>query len=179
MSQTSKPTTGAFWRELISEETRLLPRLRGVFRLDPAVYAEIEADPAALPSAFAVVIGSAVLAGLGSPSLAGVFLGIGAAILLWGVVTGLVWAVATLVWEEPVDYARLLACLGFARAWNALAIAGSLPAIGWLIDWAALLLWAAAMVQGTRQVLRASLPRAFGVCAVALGLPLSLIWLLA
>jgi hypothetical protein len=166
-----KPTASGFLSHLLRDEARLLPRLARVLRFDPGVYAEIQSDPGALPSAFLVVIGSAVLSGLGAPSLPGIFLGIAGAILLWGVATGLVWAVGTLSVEGPVDYAKLLACLGFARAWSALAIGGSLPLIGGPIEWAALLLWAVAVVQATRQVLEVSTERAVAVCAVALGLP--------
>lgn len=172
MSDTPKPVRSGLLGELLGDEARLLPRLGRVLRFDPGVYAEIESDPAALPAAFLVVIGSAVLTGLGAPSLPGIFLGTAAAILLWGIATALVWAVGTLAVEQPVDYARLLACLGFARAWSALAVGGSLPLIGGVIEWVALLLWAAAVVQATRQVLEVSTERAAIVCAVALGLPI-------
>ncbi len=171
MSDTPKAARSGLLSRLLRDEARLLPRLGRVLRFDPGVYAEIQADSGALPSAFLVVTGSAVFSGLGAPSLPGIFLGIATAILLWGVATALVWAVGTLSVEGPVDYAKLLTCLGFARAWSALAIGGSLPLVGGVIEWAALLLWAASVVQAARQVLEVSTERAVAVCAVALGLP--------
>ncbi len=154
--------------ELLREELRVLPRLAAVFRFDAAVYTEIEADPAALPASFAVVIGTALLAGLGAPSLAGIFLTIAQAILYWGIVSALVWGFASLLTGEPIEYATLLRCLGFAYAWFAVSIGASLPWIGWIVQWAALILWGLALVQATRQVTRLPIERAVGVCAAAL-----------
>jgi hypothetical protein len=139
-----------------------------VFRFDAAVYAEIEADPAALPASFAIVIGAALLAGLGAPSFAGIFLSIAQAILYWGIVAAVIWAAASLLTDAPVEYSTLLRCLGFAYAWFALSIGASLPGIGWIVQWAALLLWGVALVQATRQVTRLPTERAAFVCAIAL-----------
>ncbi len=172
MADREKPTSAGVLQELLREEAQLLPRLARVFRLDPSVYAEVEADPAALPAAFAVVIATVVLVGLGAPSFAGIFLGIAGAIFVWGVTAALVWAVSAFVAPEPTDYVRLLTCLGFAYAWNALALGASLPLFGFLFEWGALVLWAIAFVQATRQVLGLPTEHAVGVCAVALGAPL-------
>jgi hypothetical protein len=174
MAELEKRDRTGFFGDLLREEARFLPRLGAVFRFDPAVYAEIEADPAALPPSFVVVIGTALLAGLGAPSLAGIFLAIAQAILYWGIVAALVWGIASLLSDEPIEYATLLRCLGFAYAWFAVSIGASLPGIGGLVQWAALGLWAVALVQATRQATRLPTERAVGVCAAALAVALLL-----
>jgi hypothetical protein len=174
MAETETRGPTGFFGELLREETRLLPRLAAVFRFEPGVYAEVEADPGALPASFAVVIGTALLSGLGAASFAGIFLAIAQAILYWGTVAALVWGIASLLGEEPIEYSALLRCLGFAYAWFALSIGASLPWIGWLVQWAALVLWGVALVQATRQATRLPTEQAIGVCAGALAIALLL-----
>lgn len=175
MAETPRSSGSGLLAEVLRPDVRLFPRLAAVFRFDAAVYAEIEADSQALPAAFAVVIGAAVLAGLGAPSFAGIFLGTAGAIISWAVVSALVWAVGSLAAEAPVNYVALLTCLGFAYAWNGLGIGSSLPVVGPLFEWAALGLWAVALFQAARQVLRVTTGRAIVMCAVALGLPLGIL----
>jgi hypothetical protein len=142
------------------------------------VYEEIEADPHAIPQAFAVVILTAVLAGLGQGSLAGIFLGIACSILIWSVVTGLVWSVGVLVAGSGSEFPRLLRCLGFAYIWPALLVGASLPYLGRLLLWGGLLLYLGSLLLATRQVLRIPTGRAALVCAIALGFPLLVVGLI-
>ena len=176
MAATESSSRWGILAELLSSEKRLLHRLAGVFRLDAAIYTEIEADPHAIPQALAVVIGTAVLVGPGQGSVAGIFVGIAGGIGVWAVVTGLVWGVALAFERRSVDDTRLLRCLGFAYVWNALQLGSSLPFLGPLFLWAALLLWLGSMVLATRQVLEVSTQRAATICAIALGTPVLLLW---
>jgi hypothetical protein len=162
-------------RNLLREELRLLPLLAGVFRFDPAAYDEIARSAHAIPAAFAVVIATALVWGIGQTSPALVFLWIAGAVLVWSVSTALVWAVGALYVPERAEYSKLLRCLGFAFAWNALQIGSGLPFIGWLFQWAALVLWGASMVLATRQVLALTTGQAAAVCAAALAVPLLLL----
>jgi hypothetical protein len=163
---------------LFRGERRLAERLQGVIRFEPAIYREIQADVHAIPQAIAVVIASSVLAGLGRNSLPLVFLWTALAMLNWGVVTALIWAVGRLAVEGEVDYARLLRATGFAYAWFALLVGYSLPLVGPLFAWAGVLLSFASLVIATREVLATGTPRAFAICVLALGLPLiALLWL--
>jgi hypothetical protein len=162
--------------QLLQPERRLLLRLRSVFRLDPQVYEEIQADPAAIPQAFALVIITSILAGLGQGSIPGLFLGIVLAIVIWLVVTLLVWAVAVVWVRTDLDYSRLLRCTGFAYAWFALLIGYSLPFIGWLFGWSALGFCLASLVLAIRQVLQVYTWQALAICSSALGTPLLLLW---
>jgi hypothetical protein len=156
---------------LFRAERRLVERLRGVMRFEPAIYREIQADPHAIPQAIAVVIATSVLAGLGRNSLALIFLWTSLAMLQWAVVTALIWSVGRLAVEGSVDYARLLRCTGFAYAWFALLVGYGLPVIGPLFAWAGVLLSLASLVIATREVLTIDTTRALAVCVIALGVP--------
>jgi hypothetical protein len=122
------PDSSAFGR-LLHSEARFLSRVTAVLRFEPAVYEEIEKDPYAIPQAFAVVIATALLAGLGQGSLAAIFLGIALAILIWAGVTGLVWGVGVLVAGPASHFPSLLRCLGFAYIWVGLLIGSGLPSL--------------------------------------------------
>ena len=142
--------------QLLHPEARLLARLAGVLRFDPAIYAEIQADIVAIPQSFAVVIATAVVAGLGQGLFAGLFWAIPLVIGNWLIVTALIWGVGLLVAGDAADYFRLLRCNGFAYAWFALLLASDLPFIGWLVGWSAVLLSLASLVIATRTVLDSS-----------------------
>ena len=80
--------------------------------------------------------------------------------------------------EDGADYGLLLRCTGFAYAWFALLVGYSLPLVGPLFAWAGVLLSFASLVIATREVLATETPRAFAICVIALGVPLtSLFWL--
>ncbi len=170
-----RPPEGSL-AQLLHPERRLVARLRAVLRLDPEVYREIQGDMAAIPQAFALVIGTSILTGLGQGSIPGLFLGIVLAIVLWLVLTLLIWAVGA-IWVRPdLDYSRLLRCTGFAYSWFALLIGYSLPFVGWIFGWSALGLCLASLVLASRAVLQVSTRKALAICASALGFPLLLLW---
>ncbi|MFQ5699270.1 MAG: hypothetical protein ACE5IL_13425 [Myxococcota bacterium] len=150
----------------------LVGRLERVMRMDSSVYSEIQADPGTLPQAFVVVLGTAVLIGVGQGSPAAVFLGIAGALGSWGLSTLLIWLAGTLVSESEAVYSELLRCAGFAFAWNSLGIAASLPWIGGLAEWAGLLLWTGSLFLAARAVFSLSPARTGVMCALAVGLPL-------
>ncbi len=165
--------------ELFQPDRRLLARLGAVFRLDPAVYEEIQTDKAAIPQAFALVIATSILTGLGQASIPGLFLGIVVSIMIWLVVTLLVWGTGVFWVSRDVDYSRLLRCTGFAYTWFALLLGYSLPFVGWLFGWGALGFCLTSLVLASRQVLDVSWQRALAICSIALGIPLLLLWLVS
>lgn len=178
MVEPERPHEPGILRELLHTDGRLVLRLRGILRFEVGVFAELEADTHAIPQAVAVVIGTALLVGLGQGSWAGLFLGVASAIALWLLATGLIWAVAVLQGKLG-EYARLLRCLGFAFLWFALLLGAGLPLIGPLLLVAAPLLSLASMVVAARQVLGVSSVRAAAICTLALGGPfLLLAWTL-
>ena len=170
---TSKPGLLA---ELIHPEGRLLQRVAGVFRLDPALYSEVAEDPGAIPQAFAVVIATSVLVGIGQLSLAGIFIGMAWAIAMWLLIAGLIWGAGAVAVGERSHYAPLLRCLGFAYGWFVLFIGYELPWIGGLFGLAAVGLCLVSNVLAVRQVMGISTGQATAICATALGVPLVLLW---
>ena len=163
---------------LLSPDARFLQRVAAVFRLDPRVYAEIDADPSTIPQAFLVVIATAAIAALGQGSLAYLFLCTGILILNWLLASALIWGVGTIVVGDRSDYAPLLRCLGFAYAWFALLLFENVPWLGWMVRLAAVGLCLASFVQATRQVLAVETPVAAGICAAGLLVPFVLFQIL-
>ena len=175
MAGSENPSNPGLLAELLHPHRRLLARLRAVIYFEPDVFDDIEADPHAIPQAFAVVIGTALLASIGQGSLALFFLGIAGAIVVWGAVTGLVWCIGTVVTGESIELPRLLRCLGFAYVWYGLLIGANLPWIGFLFSWAAVGLCVASGVLATRQVLKTTTERALTIYVVSLGIPILLL----
>lgn len=159
---------------LFHRERRLIPRLEGVLYFKPAIYREIEADHHAIPQSIAVVAATSVAVALGQSEggLVSVFAGLANAIVLWMATTGLLWAVSRFAIDAPVDFSKLLRCTGFAYAWFALELLSSLPVLGGIFAWAAVILVLASLVVATREVLETDTARAALICAVALGVPL-------
>jgi len=178
VADSGKPERDSALSVLFRAERRLADRLQGVIRFDPAIYREIQSDVHAIPQSIAVVVVTSVLAGLGRNSMPLIFLWTSLAMLQWLVVTALIWAVGRLVVEGGADYGRLLRCTGFAYAWFALLVGYSLPLVGPLFAWTGVLLSLASLVIVTREVLATDTARAFAICTIALGLPVTaLFWL--
>jgi len=162
-----------FWQGLLHEEARLIPRIQGAFRLDPAVYAEIDEDPASIPQSFVVVIGSALVAGL-SGSLGLLFLSVAGLLFAWLIAAALIWAVAILISGRDVDYSRTVRCLGFAYVWVTPLVLSGLPwYLGQLVTLGAMALLFYSFLLATQRVIG---EHALRVCAIALVLPFVLMW---
>src|SRR5205809_3406470 len=159
-----------------------LQRLIGAMALDTAIYEEVEADRAATPQAFAVVLLSSLAAGVGARGLGGstpsniVFVSI-VALLAWAA-----WALLTLqiggrLLPEPqtrVDVGELLRTTGFAAAPGLLRVFGILPGVT-IPAFALTAVWMlAAMIVGVRQALDyTSTARAIAVCALGWALAIA------
>jgi hypothetical protein len=155
---------------------RILLRLRRVLKLDGEVYREIETDRAGIPQALAIVIATAVLAGIGQGSPVLVFLGVAWALLAWLLSAALIWGVATIVLARAVDYPPLLVGLGYANVWTGLLLFARLPGyLGVLASLAALGLCFVAFVQASARALAVPREMALGICAAALVLPFVLL----
>jgi hypothetical protein len=178
MNGSEKSPASGLFAELLHPSGRFASRLAGVLRFERAAFAEIEQDPHAIPQAFAVVIGTAVVGSLGQ-GFPGIFLGIAGAIVVWGAATSLVWAISTLALGQVCPFPRLLRCMGFAYVWFALLIGGNLPFLGFLFNWAAAGLCLVSAVMATRQVLEISTERAFAICVISFATPLLLLLLVA
>ena len=142
-------------------------------KLDAQLYEEVEADREATGQAMAVVVMSAVAAGIGTLGSGGLFGIVGGTIL--ALVGWLIWAfltyfIGTRLLPEPqtkADFGELLRTIGFASAPGLIRVFGVIPGLGAFLFLAAGIWMLVAMVIAVRQALDyTSTPRAVGVCLI-------------
>lgn len=157
-------------------------------KFDAQVYEEVEADPSAMGQATAVVVISAVAAGIGNlhdGGALGILTGTLGALVGWYVWAYLSYFIGTRMLPEPqteADPGQLLRTLGFASAPGVIRVLGVIPGLAPLVFAAAGIWMLVAMVIAVRQALDyKSTGRAIGVClvgwivhAVILGIALAL-----
>lgn len=164
--------------------TSLASRMIGAATLDPLTYEEVEADRAATPQAFTVVLLSSLAMGIGargfgsrgSESLILIAL---MAILGWASWALLTFEIGARLLPEPqtrANVGELLRTLGFSATPGLLSVAGIIPGLtipvfvltaGWMLM---------TMIVAVRQALDyTSIARAVLVCG--LGWILSVVWL--
>ncbi len=142
-------------------------------KLDARLYEEVEADRDATGQAMAVVVMSALAAGigsLGSGGLVGLVGGTIMALVGWLVWAFLTYFIGTRLLPEPqtkADYGELLRTIGFASAPGLIRVFGLVPGLGALLFLVAGIWMLVAMVIAVRQALDyTSTPRAVGVCLI-------------
>ncbi len=142
-------------------------------KLDAQLYEEVEADREATGQALAVVVMSAVAAGIGSLGSGGLLGLVGGTIV--ALVGWLVWAFLTYFIgtrllpeaETSADYGELLRTIGFASAPGLIRVFGVIPGLGALLFLVAGIWMLVAMVIAVRQALDyTSTWRALGVCLI-------------
>ncbi len=151
----------------------IVDRMMRAARLDPAVFREAAADEDATGQAMAVVVISAVAAGIGSSGLGGPLGLVGgtvAALVGWFIWAFLCHLVGTQLLREPetrADLAPVLRATGYAAAPGAIRVLGIIPLLGPLIGFVANIWMLAAFVVAVREVLAfRSLGRAAAVCVI-------------
>ncbi len=141
-------------------------------KLDSQLYEEVEADRNATGQAMAVVVLSAVAAGigLGSEGLLGIVGGTIVALVSWCIWAFLTYFIGTRLLPEPqtkADYGKLLRTIGFASAPGLIRVFGVIPGFGAFLFSVAGIWMLVAMVIAVRQALDyRSTPRAVGVCLI-------------
>ena len=142
-------------------------------KLDAQLYEEVEADQGAMGQATAVVILSAVAAGIGNFSqggIGGILVLSVAALVSWYFWAFLVYMIGTRLLPEPAtraDLGELLRTLGFASAPGLIRVLGIVPGFTQLVFMVAGLWMLIAMVIAVRQALDyESTLRAVGVCLI-------------
>lgn len=150
-------------------------RVIGALALDPAIYEEVEADPAATAQALGLVVLSSLAAGFGSRGLGGTTFG---GIVFITAVSLIAWAAWALVVFEVgarllpesgthTDVGELLRTIGFASAPGLLRILGVMSAATIPVFVITSLWMLAAMIVAVRQALDFhSTRRAVAVCVV-------------
>jgi hypothetical protein len=142
-------------------------------KLDARLYEEVEADCDATGQAMAVVVMSALAAGIGSlesGGLLGLVGGTLVALVGWFIWAFLTYFIGTRLLPEPqtkADYRELLRTIGFASAPGLIRVLGVIPGLGALVFLVAGIWMLVAMVIAVRQALDyTSTPRAVGVCLI-------------
>ena len=142
-------------------------------KLDAQLYEEVEADRDATGQAMAVVVMSALAAGIGSLESGGLLGLVGGTIVAlvgWFIWAFLTYFIGTRLLPEPqtkADYGELLRTIGFASAPGLIRVFGIIPGIAPFLFLAAAIWMLVAMVIAVRQALDyTSTSRAVGVCLI-------------
>jgi Yip1 domain len=161
----------------------LTQRVIGALALDPAIYEEVEADPAALSQALWIVVLSSLAAGIGSrglggTSLAGVIFIATVSLLAWAAWAMVVFEIGARLMPEAntrSNVGELLRTIGFASAPGMLRVLGVMSAAT-IPVFAVTSVWMlAAMIVGVRQALDFhSTGRAVAVCVLGWALALTM-----
>jgi hypothetical protein len=158
-------------------------RMIGAAKLDVNTYEEVEADTTATGQAMAVVVISAVAAGLGSlgeGGVAGLIAGSIVSLIAWFIWAFVIFVVGTKLLAEPQtksDVGELLRTIGFAQSPGVLYVLGAVPIIGGLVKFA---LWIWLVIAGVIAVRQALDYNSTGraVLVVVIGfIPYVLAWL--
>ncbi|MFP6626565.1 MAG: YIP1 family protein [Deltaproteobacteria bacterium] len=148
-------------------------RMLRAARLDVNLYEEVEADRTATGQAMAVVVMSAVAAGVGNMAhggMASLFAATLGALFSWYVWALLTYLIGTKLLPEAnthADLGELLRTIGFASSPGLIRVLGIIPGLGDIVFMAAGVWMLVAMVIAVRQALDySSTGRAVAVCLV-------------
>lgn len=147
-------------------------RMVGAARLDAATYEEVEADTRANGQALAVVVLSALAAGIGGLAERGhgIFVGLIIALFAWVIWAFLIWLIGVKMLPEPEtrsDVGELLRTTGFAATPGILRVFGAVPLLGVVVNVVVWVWMLATMVVAARQALDyKSTGRAVLVCVI-------------
>ena len=148
-------------------------RMLRAAKLDVELYEEVEHDEGAQGQAMAVVVLSALAAGVGSlgtGGLTGLVVGTVSALIGWYVWAFLTYYIGTRLLPEPqteADHGQLLRTIGFSSAPGVIRVVGIIPGLGPISFLVAGVWMLVAMVIAVRQALDyTSTWRAVGVCAI-------------
>jgi hypothetical protein len=151
----------------------LVSRMIRAAKLEVGLYEEVEADQGALGQAMAVVVLSALAAGIGQigeTKLLGLVVGAVWALVGWYVWAYLTYFIGTRFLPEPqteCTQGQLLRTIGFSSSPGVLRVFGFIPVLGGLISLIALIWMLVAMIIAVRQALDyKSMARAVGVCLI-------------
>ena len=120
----------------------MVARMKGAALLEIDTYEEVEHDQTATVQAGTVVAMAAAAAAIGQWNL-GLITAVSAAIAAlvgWGVWSGLTYIIGDKVFGGTATWGELLRTLGFAYSPGVLAVLGIVPIIGWAV-WPVIGLW--------------------------------------
>lgn len=138
---------------------QLIQRMIGAAKLDVQTYETVEHDTAATGQAAAVVVLSALAAGIGSlgeAGFGGLIFGTLAALIGWALWAGIIYLVGAKFLAEDqteADMGQVLRTLGFAQSPGLIRVFAFIPGIGPLLYLVAAIWMLIAMVVAVRQAL--------------------------
>jgi hypothetical protein len=162
-----------FERPPAADQT-LIGRMIRAARLDPRLYAEVEADATATGQAASIVLLAAFAGGINFPSAPFLILfgGLLAALVGWLLFAYVIYLIGVKLLPEPetkADFGALLRAMGFANAPGVVKLLGIVPELRVLAFFVAMVWVLVATVTAVRHALSyKSSWRAIGVCAIPL-----------
>jgi len=150
----------------------LIGRMIRAARLDPGLYAEVEADEASIGQAASVVLLAAIAGGIHLPGVPFGMLTVGllAALLGWLAFAYVIYLVGGKLLPEPAtkaNFGALLRAVGFANAPGVVKLLGIVPELRVLVFFVAWVWVFVATVTAVRHALSyTSSLRAIGVCVL-------------
>jgi hypothetical protein len=162
-----------FERPPAADQT-LIGRMIRAARLDPRLYAEVEADETTIGQAVSVVLLAAFAGGINFPGapLLILFGGLLAALVGWLLFAYVIYLIGAKLLPEPgtkADFGALLRAMGFANAPGVVKLLGIVPELRVLVFFVAMVWVLVATVTAVRHALSyTSSWRAIGVCAIPL-----------
>jgi hypothetical protein len=152
----------------------LIGRMIRAARLDPRLYAEVEADVAATGQAASVVLLAAFAGGINFPNAPFLILfgGLLAALFGWVLFAYVIYLIGVKLLPEPntkANFGALLRAMGFANAPGVVKLLGIAPELRAFVFFVAMVWVLVATVTAVRHALSyTSSWRAIGVCAIPL-----------
>jgi hypothetical protein len=162
-----------FERPPAADQT-LIGRMIRAARLDPRLYAEVEADVTATGQAASVVLLAAFAGGINFPGapFSILFVGLLAALVGWLLFAYVIYLIGAKLLPESgtkANFGALLRAMGFANAPGVLKLLGIVPELRLLVFFVAMVWVLVATVTAVRHALSyTSSWRAIGVCAIPL-----------
>jgi hypothetical protein len=174
-----------FFERPPSADRTLIGRMIRAARLDPRLYAEVEADETSIGQAAIVVLLAAFAGGINLPGAPFAILlgGLLAALAGWLLFAYVIYLIGAKLLPEPqtkASYGALLRAMGFANAPGVVKLLGIVPELRMLVFFVAMVWVLVATVTAVRHALSyESSWRAIGVCAIPLLASQLLIFVLA
>ena len=163
-----------FFERPPSADQTLIGRMIRAARLDPRLYAEVEADETTIGQAASVVLLAAFAGGINLPGapFAILFAGLLAALAGWLLFAYVIYLIGAKLLPEPgtkANFGALLRAMGFANAPGVVKLLGIVPELRMLVFFVAMVWVLVATVTAVRHALSyTSSWRAIGVCAIPL-----------
>ena len=163
-----------FFEHPPAADKTLIGRMIRAARLDPRLYAEVQADETTIGQAASVVLLAAFAGGINFPGapLLILFGGLLAALVGWLLFAYVIYLIGAKLLPEPgtkADFGALLRVMGFANAPGVVKLLGIVPELREFVFFVAMVWVLVATVTAVRHALSyTSSWRAIGVCAIPL-----------